>query len=83
MHNGSDATHTHTHTGATSAEEKRALLHYLLNHNIHHASELHDMAHDLSAAGNEEAAALLHAAVADFSAGNEKLGQALGQLEKE
>lgn len=83
MHNGSDLAHTHTHKTAASAEETRALLCYLLDHNKHHAAELHDMAHDLSAAGNAEAAALLHAAVADFSSGNEKLQQALSQLEKE
>lgn len=80
MHNGSDLAHTHTHAGAASAEETCALLGYLLDHNKHHAEELHDMAHDLSAAGKAEAAALLHAAVADFASANEKLAAALTKL---
>ena len=75
MHEG------HDHGGAGGAatpEERLALLKYMLTHNAHHAEELHELAH-----GTEgEAHDLLHAAVDDLLAGNEKLRKAIELLEK-
>ena len=36
--------HTHSHSAASSPEEALALLKYMLDHNKHHAEELHDLA---------------------------------------
>lgn len=70
--------HDHSH-GAASPAETLALLQYMLGHNRHHAEELHELAH-----GTEgEASELLHAAVADFERGNEKLERALTLLKGE
>ena len=38
--------HSHEHT-ASSPEEVLALLKYMLEHNRHHAEELHDLAHQV------------------------------------
>lgn len=76
-HDHSHHDHEHSHT---SPEESLALLDYMLKHNRHHAQELHDLAHDL---GNDEAAQLIHDAVVDFEAGNEKLAEALAVLKGE
>ena len=74
-----DHQHPHSHSHEHhSSEETLALLTYMLGHNRHHAEELHELAHGIS----EEAAALLHEAVKDYEAGNEKLGKAL-ELMKE
>lgn len=73
MHEG----HDHHHHGAPEAGKNLALLTYMLDHNRHHAEELHDLAHDLAEDGKAEAAALLHEALADFDRGNEKLAKAL------
>ena len=71
-----DHEHHHEHS---SPEETLALLTYMLGHNRHHAEELHELAH-----GTEgEASELLHAAVADFERGNEKLERALTLLKGE
>ena len=71
-----DHAHTHGHGDASQAE---ALLIYMLDHNRHHAQELHDLAHQLEG----EAADLVHAAVHDFEHGNEKLQRALTILKGE
>ena len=65
--------HPHTHEHMDSAEAL-AVLTYMLDHNRHHADELHELAHD---AQPEEAAELLHEAVDLFNEGNNKLEQAL------
>lgn len=83
MHNGSDHAHGHVHGHAEGAEEAAKLLAYLLDHNRHHAEELHVLSHDLETYGKTEAAALLHACVQDFESANEKLGRVLTQLDKE
>ena len=36
--------HTHSHGEAVSGEQAAALLQYMLDHNIHHAAELSDLA---------------------------------------
>lgn len=65
--------HTHSHEHADHAESL-AVLGYMLDHNRHHAEELHLLAHD---AQPEEAAELLHEAVDLFTEANNKLEQAL------
>ena len=64
----------HDHGPAASPEETLALLRYMLDHNRHHAEELHELAHGVE---NEAARALLHEAVDDLSASTDKLARAL------
>ena len=76
-----DHDHGHEHTHAQhSPEEALALLAYMVQHNRHHAEELHELAHDL---GDSEAAQLIHDAVVDFEVGNKKLAEALVVLKGE
>ena len=75
-----DHTHPHDHEHKThSPEETLALLNYMIDHNAHHAEELHELAHS----SKEEAAELIHEAVELFNAGNEKLEKALAMLKGE
>ena len=62
-----------------SPEETLALLTYMIDHNRHHAEELHELAHSAS----EEAAAMIHDAVDAFTSGNELLEKALCLLRQE
>ena len=72
--------HEHSHNHKThSPEETLALLSYMIDHNRHHAEELHELAHS----ANAEAAALIHDAVELFDSGNEKLEKALKILKGE
>lgn len=71
--------HEHHHGGASTEEEKLALLNYMLGHNRAHTEELHDLAHGLEGAPGE----LLHAAVEAYENGNEKLAEALRLLKGE
>ena len=64
--------HTHTHAAASSPEEALALLKYMLDHNRHHAEELHDLADLLRDCGRcrvvrEEVADLLKMAELEVS----------------
>ena len=83
-------THTHCHTHdhdhehchehqQHSPEEALALLAYMVQHNRHHAEELHELAHSM----DDEAAQLIHDAILDFNLGNEKLDEALKLLKGE
>ena len=67
--------HSHEHTGdkPMSPEEVLALLNYMLDHNRHHADELHDICHALEDEGKAEAAAALAEALHAFDHGNDKL----------
>ena len=56
-----------------SHEEVLALLTYMLDHNRHHADELHDICHALEDAGKTEAAAALAEALHEYDHGNSKL----------
>ena len=49
--------HSHEHSGdkPMSPEEVLALLNYMLDHNRHHADELHDICHALEDEGKAEA----------------------------
>ena len=72
-----DHTHSHDHDHQHhSPEEALALLSYMVQHNRHHAEELHELAHSLE----DEPAQLLHDAILDFNLGNEKLDEALKLL---
>lgn len=72
-----DHNHEHHHDHAAgSKEEAVALLKYMLDHNTHHAEELHDLGHHVEG----EASELIHQAVADFKSSNEKLAKALELL---
>ena len=95
-HTHADGTsHTHTHADGTShthgategsvSDEARtaALLNYMLEHNRSHADELSDMAAKLEAAEQDRAAEIIRAGVLDFSAGNDKLEEALRIIKAE
>ncbi len=69
---------SHEHT-ASSPEEVLALLKYMLEHNRHHAEELHDLAHQVP----EDVEKILHESLLQYEAGNEKLAEAVGKLTKE
>ena len=72
-------THEHCHVCEGVSEETEALLKYMLSHNRHHADELHELAHSLDGQARE----LVHAAVIDIEASNDKLSRALKAIEKE
>ena len=79
--------HTHPHThGAIPAfdsiEQAEALMSYMLDHNRHHAEELHEVCHKLDASGKQTAAKLIHDAVDAFGEGNELLAKALDALKE-
>ena len=76
-----DHNHPHTHgTEAVSREELLALLKYMLNHNAHHAEELHDVCHKLEDMGKADAAEKLGQARHEYYHGNEHLAEALEAL---
>jgi hypothetical protein len=68
--------HTHTHATASSPEEALALLKYMLDHNRHHAEELHDLAHSF----DDVAADLIHDAVDKLGESNDLIEQALSLI---
>lgn len=69
-------THDHSHAAASSPEEALALLKYMLDHNRHHAEELHDLAHNF----DEVSAELLHDAVDKLGESNDLIEQALSLI---
>ena len=76
-------THPHEHgaiSGFESMDQAEALMSYMLDHNRHHADELHEVGHKRAHTGKEEAAKLLHEAVDAFNRGNELLAKALEAL---
>jgi len=70
--------HNHSHEHVSPAQ-RNAVLHYMLEHNQHHAEELHELGHQTEG----EAAQMIHEAVALFEQSNEKLAAALKLLEEE
>ena len=70
--------HSHSYATASSPEEALALLKYMLNHNTHHAEELHDLAHSFD---DESVADLLHDAVDKLGESNSLIEQALSLIE--
>ena len=76
-HTHADGTvHSHSHSTAASPEEALALLKYMLDHNRHHAEELHDLAHNF----DEVAPDLLHEAVDKLGESNDLIEQALSLI---
>lgn len=73
-----DHDHSHPHK-EHPPEETLALLSYMIDHNRHHADELHELAHS----ADKDAAELIHEAVELFNSGNEKLEKALSRLKGE
>lgn len=76
----------HSHAGIAafdSIDQAIALMSYMLDHNAHHAEELHDLAHKLVASGKEEAAHLIDHALEQYEVGNANLAEALDSLKKE
>ena len=71
--------HSHTHGEAVSGQQALALLQYMLDHNIHHAAELSDLAGQFSGEVEHQ---LLHA-VESFDQGNGYLSAALELLKKQ
>jgi len=71
--------HNHEENSAHSREEAVALLKYMIDHNRHHADELHEIAHSLGG----DAQAVIHDACVDFDIGNDKLCKALELLKGE
>ena len=72
--------HVHTHgpvTAFDSIEQAEALMSYMLDHNRHHADELHELCHKLEDSGKGEAEKLIDEAVEQFGEGNELLAKAL------
>ena len=65
--------HNHCDVCAGTDEETVALLRYMLDHNRHHADELHELAHNLDGQARE----LVHGAVIDIETSNDKLARAL------
>ena len=83
MHDGHNHDHhTHDH-GFETIEQAIALMTYMLDHNKHHAHELHELSHKLEAMGKGDAACLLDASVDGFMTGNAMLESALENLKKE
>lgn len=74
-----DHQHEHHHHHGEHAQTD-ALIGYMVDHNIHHAEELKEMAHTLRHEGRDAIADKIEAAVADFAKGNEKLSEALKMI---
>ena len=75
-------THAHEHGGFESPEQARALMSYMLEHNRHHADELHEVCHKLEDMGKTAAAASLGAALEAYTHGNEHLEEALKAMQE-
>ena len=69
--------HGHSHPVASSHEEAVALLRYMLDHNQHHAIELHELAHCFE----DEIADFVHDAVDRLQESNSHIEQALSLLD--
>ena len=70
-------THTHSHAAASSPEEALALLKYMLDHNRHHAEELHELGHCFD---DEAVGDLIHDAVDKLGESNALIEQALSLI---
>ena len=79
--------HDHDHDSSqfesfSDNDQALALMTYMLDHNIHHAEELHEMAHKLEASGKKEASEFVHDALHYYAHGNEMLEKAVEALKK-
>ena len=82
MHDGHGHEHIHEH-GENDLKKNLALLTYMLDHNRHHAAELHELAHSLFHAGEAEAAEMIEDGIKYMNMGNDKLEAALNRINKE
>ena len=73
-----DHGHDHVHSHDLPGDKTAALLQYMLDHNIHHAAELNDIAQQLSGEARHQ---LLHA-VESFDQANGYLSAALELLKE-
>lgn len=73
-----DHSHPHSHEHDGGGEKSVAVLRYMLDHNVHHASELGDLAKEFSGEVQHQ---LLHAVEA-FDQANGYLSAALDMLDK-
>lgn len=73
--------HAHSHQGFESVEQAAALMKYMLEHNRHHAEELHQVCHKLEDMGHAAAAMQLGCALSAYQEGNDRLEQALKTLQ--
>ncbi len=76
-------THEHSHGGFESIEQATALMTYMLDHNRHHAEELHDVCHKLEDMGKTAAAEKLGGALERYYEGNALLAEALKALKED
>lgn len=74
--------HEHSHGGFESVEQAEALMKYMLEHNRHHADELHQVCHKLEDMGKTAAAAELGLALSRYNEGNDNLARALEALQE-
>lgn len=81
---GHEHQHEHPGNGGMNTDQQTlALLKYMLEHNRHHAEELHDLAHQLNGQGKGAAADRIHEAIHSFNEGNDLLEQALTAIESD
>lgn len=82
-HEHGDAAHCQNCPGAGEPKEKNAaILKYMLDHNVHHASELDQMADKLATEGQAGAAEQIRKAVDEFQKGNLYLELALSLIKE-
>ena len=81
MHDGQD--HTHGLSGGENNENDKTklILRFTLEHNVQHVSEIRSLVEKLEKESLTEAAALLKESIALHEAGNEKIHDALHQLD--
>ena len=88
-HASGEHTHHHHNHGTTSHEhpEKpmdpdmlKAYLLHMLDHNEHHAEDLHSLIHQLQNAGHSDSVAAANRALDLFTKGNNELAQAIEKL---
>ncbi len=68
--------HDHDHSVAAGGEETTAVLRYMLDHNLHHCTELKELSEKLTGEAQHQ---LLHA-IEDFEASNEHLAKVVELL---
>ena len=85
-HSHEHHTHSHTHEDITAFESKEQavrVISYMLDHNVSHAEELHEICHKLEASGEIKASEVLGDAVSAFRDVNTMIETALNLLKEE
>ncbi|MBR0412638.1 MAG: hypothetical protein IJI47_03625 [Eubacterium sp.] len=72
--------HHHHTVNADSAAELKALVEYMVNHNVSHTEELSQIAAQLKETGNDVASEKTLAAIEEYNKGNALLKDALDKL---